>query len=182
MPDSVLLDHQEDKEVASMPETLSKSDAALPSKRKPDSLPIHPNKTQKLPASNENGVAANSSNPEDSTENNNAVVEEEDDDDDYVDDDDDEGEEESPVVDRKGKGKMIEEEDDDGDSDDDDDDDDEDDEMDGGDGDDSELDDDPLAEVDLDNILPSRTRRKSTHRPGVFIGKNHGKDDDDSDA
>ncbi|CAN7040530.1 unnamed protein product, partial [Brassica oleracea var. botrytis] len=45
--------------------------------------------------------------------------------------------------------------------------------------------DDPLAEVDLDNILPSRTRRRSI-QPGVYIsndcgGGNNNEDDDSSD-
>nr|GMC91740.1 nucleolin-like [Ipomoea batatas] len=46
-----------------------------------------------------------------------------------------------------------------------------------------DLSDDPLAEVDLDNILPSRTRRRSVH-PGVFISSAAGnpKHDGDSDA
>ncbi|KAL3731100.1 hypothetical protein ACJRO7_028037 [Eucalyptus globulus] len=46
---------------------------------------------------------------------------------------------------------------------------------------DSDLSDDPLAEVDLDNILPSRTRRR-TARPGVFIAgdRKDGGDDDRS--
>ncbi|KAG2297775.1 hypothetical protein Bca4012_008965 [Brassica carinata] len=80
----------------------------------------------------------------------------------------------------KGKGKLIEVDESD-DSDDDDDDDDEDgDEYD----DESDLSDDPLAEVDLDNILPSRTRRRSI-QPGVYIsndrGVNNNQDDDSSD-
>ena len=98
------------------------------------------------------------------------------------DEDDDDGE-----VDRKGKGisredkgkgKMIEVEESD-----DTDDDDEDDE-DGDEYDESDLSDDPLAEVDLDNILPSRTRRRSI-QPGVYISNdrsgNHEDDDDSSD-
>ncbi|KAF8104547.1 hypothetical protein N665_0171s0052 [Sinapis alba] len=73
----------------------------------------------------------------------------------------------------KGKGKLIEVDE----SDDSDDDDDEYDE--------SDLSDDPLAEVDLDNILPSRTRRRS-NQPGVYISNdrfgNHEVDDDDDDS
>ncbi|XVE84225.1 hypothetical protein DITRI_Ditri16bG0153500 [Diplodiscus trichospermus] len=106
--------------------------------------------------------------------------EEEDDDDDYEDDDDEHDEEEengNATVDRKGKGILIEEEkqssvDDDGDS--------------SGGGDESEyesdLSDDPLAEVDLDNILPSRTRRRVV-QPGVYIARDVGNngDEDDSD-
>ncbi|KAK7845505.1 hypothetical protein CFP56_009225, partial [Quercus suber] len=83
-------------------------------------------------------------------------------DEDEDDDEDSENGDEKAVVDRKGKGimradkgkgKLIEEENDD----------DEDDGSDIGsdvsDG-ESDLSDDPLAEVDLDNILPSRTRRR----------------------
>lgn len=44
----------------------------------------------------------------------------------------------------------------------------------------SDLSDDPLAEVDLDNILPSRTRRRVV-QPGAYIASNLGKEDDDSD-
>ncbi|KAJ0253330.1 hypothetical protein HA466_0110320 [Hirschfeldia incana] len=81
----------------------------------------------------------------------------------------------------KGKGKLIEfDESDDSDDDDDDDDDDED----GGEYDESDLSDDPLAEVDLDNILPSRTRRRSI-QPGVYFSNdrigNHEDDVDDDD-
>ncbi|XWS40531.1 hypothetical protein CRYUN_Cryun17cG0003000 [Craigia yunnanensis] len=50
----------------------------------------------------------------------------------------------------------------------------------------SDLSDDPLAEVDLGNILPSRTRRRVV-QPGVYIAKlvgnnADGDDSDDSDA
>ncbi|KAL0694346.1 hypothetical protein Bca4012_061526 [Brassica carinata] len=45
--------------------------------------------------------------------------------------------------------------------------------------------DDPLAEVDLDNILPSRTRRRSI-QPGVYIsndlGGGNNEDDDNDDS
>ncbi|CAN8293901.1 unnamed protein product [Cochlearia groenlandica] len=81
----------------------------------------------------------------------------------------------------KGKGKLIEFDESDDEEDDSDDDEDED----GGDEyDDSDLSDDPLAEVDLDNILPSRTRRRSI-QPGVYIsndrcGNNNNNEDDDS--
>lgn len=67
--------------------------------------------------------------------------------------------------DKKGKGKLIQESDDDSSDD-------------GGDGvesdggDSSDLSEDPLAEVDLDNILPSRTRRRSTFHPGLCLSKN----------
>lgn len=77
--------------------------------------------------------------------------------------------------DDKGKGKLIVEEEEDDDSDDD--------SSDGGsefDDGDSDLSDDPLAEVDLDNILPSRTRRKQVY-PGVYIANDVGTGDDDDD-
>ena len=76
----------------------------------------------------------------------------------------------------KGKGKLIvdEEDEDDGN----------DDSSSGGsdleDGGDSDLSDDPLAEVDLDNILPSRTRRRQV-QPGVYIANDLGNNDDDDD-
>lgn len=75
--------------------------------------------------------------------------------------------------DKKGKGKLIQESDDDDSSDDD-----------GGgggesDGNSSDLSEDPLAEVDLDNILPSRTRRRSTaFHPGVCLSKDPRKNAD----
>ncbi|CAA7039204.1 unnamed protein product [Microthlaspi erraticum] len=81
----------------------------------------------------------------------------------------------------KGKGKMIEvdESDEDDDSDDD--------EDCGDEYDESFLSDDSLAEVDLDNILPSGTRRRSI-QPGVYIANDRGGNNeagdssDDSDA
>ncbi|XP_054791035.1 ethylene receptor 3-like [Prosopis cineraria] len=78
----------------------------------------------------------------------------------------------------KGKGKLIEEDDEN-----DDDSGGDDDSSDGGvvsDG-DSDLSDDPLAEVDLNNILPSRTRRRTIH-PGEFIANDVGNDDEDDDS
>lgn len=85
------------------------------------------------------------------------------------------------VVDRKGKGKMIEESDEDdseGRVDDDDDDSSDDSGSDFSDGlDESDLEEDPLAEVDLDNILPSRTRR-SRAQPGVRISGDPDKGND----
>ncbi|GMN57427.1 hypothetical protein TIFTF001_026541 [Ficus carica] len=82
--------------------------------------------------------------------------------------------------DDKGKGKLIVEEEED----DDDDDSDDDDSSDGGGSElDSDLSDDSLAEVDLDNVLPSRTRQRPVHPPppGVFIANDLGNYDDDSD-
>ncbi|XP_050946230.1 histone H2A.Z-specific chaperone CHZ1 [Cucumis melo] len=103
---------------------------------------------------------------------------------DYEDEDDSEDDEKSSgkvaadrkgkgiMKDDKGKGKLIEEDDDD---------DDEDSSDDGSDLDseESDLSDDPLAEVDLDNILPSRTRRRMVH-PGVYFATDLANDDDDS--
>ncbi|KAL6493851.1 hypothetical protein OROGR_031760 [Orobanche gracilis] len=101
---------------------------------------------------------------------------ENDDEEDYNADEDEDGDEdvngEVEIVDKKGKGimrddkgkgKVVEDsEDDDSDSSDDSDSD----FSDGLDG--SDLEDDPLAEVDLDNILPSRTRQRQM-QPGVRI-------------
>ncbi|KAK7290547.1 hypothetical protein RIF29_05047 [Crotalaria pallida] len=124
---------------------------------------------------------------------------EDDDDDEDGNDDDDDDEDgddvEQEVVDRKGKGvmrddkgkgKLIEGEEDDSDDDDDDDDSDDDDSIGGISGDESDFSDDPLAEVDLNNILPSRTRRRAAHPGGVHIADDRGNadvagDDDDSD-
>ncbi|KAM0934833.1 hypothetical protein DsansV1_C30g0214661 [Dioscorea sansibarensis] len=83
------------------------------------------------------------------------------------------------VVDRKGKGKMVVEvkdDDDGGDSS-------SESSADGamGDEDDSDFDDDPLAEVDLDNILPSRTRRRAPPPPGAYLVTDQDGDDDDDD-
>ncbi|XP_010494708.1 PREDICTED: nucleolin-like [Camelina sativa] len=110
------------------------------------------------------------------------------DEEDEEEDDEEEDEEEvEEVVDRKGKGisredkgkgKLIEV-----DSSDDEEDDSDDDDEGFGEDDESDFSDDPLAEVDLDNILPSRTRRRSS-QPGVYISNdvsNRGEDDDSSD-
>uniref|UniRef100_A0A1J3D8D0 Histone chaperone domain-containing protein n=1 Tax=Noccaea caerulescens TaxID=107243 RepID=A0A1J3D8D0_NOCCA len=137
-----------------------------------------------------NGVAGDLGAEEEQEGGNEEEEEEEDDEDE---DEDEEEEEEDDLIEAeinrkgkgisredKGKGKMIEvdESDEDDDSDD----------EDGGDEyDESDLSDDPLAEVDLDNILPSRTRRRSI-QPGVYISNdrvgNVEADDssDDSDA
>ncbi|KAF9622422.1 hypothetical protein IFM89_031225 [Coptis chinensis] len=109
--------------------------------------------------------------------------EEEDEDDDDV--EDGEEEEEEVVVDRKGKGIMkeggdnkgkgkqvlVEEEEEESDSD----------LSDISDV--SDLSNDPLTEVDLDNILPSRTRRRVRPPPGAYeVNDLDGDDSDDSDA
>lgn len=198
-----------------MAETESPLEHALPTKRKPDltsqdqeNLPL---KSQKLQTPDETiqvkegnhsvenqtlepSVKNDSSVPESIPQNEepsidakeeDAEEEVEEEDDDFEDDNDDEEEEdedENATVDRKGKGILIEEEKDS------DDDDDDDDSSDGGNESEgeSDLSDDPLAEVDLDNILPSRTRR-GVVRPGVYIAKDagnnaEGDDSDDSDA
>ncbi|KAH7670165.1 hypothetical protein IHE45_10G007200 [Dioscorea alata] len=83
------------------------------------------------------------------------------------------------VVDRKGKGKVVVEVEDDDDGDDSS----SESTADGimGDEDDSDFDDDPLAEVDLDNILPSRTRRRAPPPPGAYLVTDQDEDDDEDD-
>ncbi|OWM71396.1 hypothetical protein CDL15_Pgr005583 [Punica granatum] len=87
------------------------------------------------------------------------------------------------LKDDKGKGKLIVGEDDDGgsDSDDSDDDDPSGSDSDVQSGSDSDWAEDPLAEVDLDNILPSRTRRKRA-QSGVVIAGDRGKTDGGNDG
>ena len=169
----------------------------LPAKRKPDPTSVDENKDEigiENGAENESGDSKKKQKSEFSADDTifPSVDEEkeieDDDEDEYItddsdsDDEDDEDEDDedsdehsngkAEVVDRKGKGilrddkgkgKVIEESD----------------------GDSSELSDDPLAEVDLDNILPSRTRGR-VHRPGVHISDDLGNkvddDRDDSDA
>ncbi|XWS30559.1 hypothetical protein CRYUN_Cryun24cG0129100 [Craigia yunnanensis] len=194
-----------------MAETQSPHEPALPTKRKADLTPQDqenlPLKSQKLQTQDETIQAKEGNHsvenqtlepsgkndscvPESISENEEpgnvaGEEEEEEDEDDYEDDDDHDDEEEdgNVSVDRKGKGILIEEE-----KDSDDDDDDDDDSSDGGNESEgeSDLSDDPLAEVDLDNILPSRTRRRVV-QPGVYIAKDvgnnaEGDDSDDSDA
>ncbi|RRT45458.1 hypothetical protein B296_00028000 [Ensete ventricosum] len=84
----------------------------------------------------------------------------------------------------KGKGIMVEEEEEEEGEDDDEDSNDSSD-VDSGDeigeegDDDSDFVDDPLAEVDLENILPSRTRRREPPPPGAYFDPVQ--DEDDSD-
>ncbi|XVF13849.1 hypothetical protein REPUB_Repub09cG0004000 [Reevesia pubescens] len=180
-----------------MGETKSPNESALPAKRKPDltsqdpeKLPLKspklqtPDETIQPNQPNHSAENNDSSIPESRPENHELGVDaqEEDDDGDYEDDEEEEEENGNAAVDRKGKGILIEEEKDS------DDDDDDDDSSDGGNESEgeSDLSDDPLAEVDLDNILPSRTRRRVL-QPGVYIAKDvgnngEGDDSDDSDA
>lgn len=82
----------------------------------------------------------------------------------------------------KGKGKMvIEEEEEDSDSDSDSDDDGLAGGVVGGEGDDSDFCDDPLAEVDLENILPSRTRRRAPQMPGAYLVNDQDAEEDEDD-
>jgi len=82
----------------------------------------------------------------------------------------------------KGKGKMVVEEEEES-SDSDSDSDESDGVIDGAgeDGDDSDFCDDPLAEVDLENILPSRTRRRAPQQPGAYLVNDQDGDDEDDD-
>ncbi|KAJ6965393.1 hypothetical protein NC652_003315 [Populus alba x Populus x berolinensis] len=149
----------------------------------------HSNKSQKIDSLANNSpiirekLTENSQTLEPSIDNLNDTVqegegededEEEDGEEEDGDYEDEEENKEEAVVDRKGKGIMIEEGDDDEDDDDGS-------ELEGGDDSEEAEEDDPLAEVDLDNILPSRTRRKVVH-PGVYIAAAADDDDDDSDA
>ncbi|KAK8479427.1 hypothetical protein V6N13_044224 [Hibiscus sabdariffa] len=190
-----------------MAETKSRQEPALPAKRKSDlTSQDHdphrnlPHKSPKLQTQDEtiqpseedyalhpsgnNDSSVSDPRPENQDPGVDSGEGEEDEDDDYEDDDDEEEEEEengSTPVDRKGKGILIEEENDSDDEEDDDDD-----SSDGGNESEgeSDLSDDPLAEVDLDNILPLRTRRRVV-RPGVHIAKevgNKGEADDNGDT
>ncbi|KAG6485592.1 histone H2A.Z-specific chaperone CHZ1-like [Zingiber officinale] len=82
----------------------------------------------------------------------------------------------------KGKGILVEEEeeeDDDSDGRDESSGGDSDDAVGGEEDDDSDFVDDPLAEIDLDNILPSRTRRREPPPPGSYFDPDQGGDDSD---
>ncbi|XP_022751835.1 glutamic acid-rich protein-like [Durio zibethinus] len=179
-----------------MADTKSLKEPALPVKRKPDVTSQDQENVPKSPKLQANDETIQAKEGNYSSENhalepsgNNEEPgidseDEEDDDDDYEDSDDEHDEEEengNAAVDRKGKGILIEEKKDNSD-------DDATDSSDGGNKSEgeSDLSDDPLAEVDLDNILPSRTRRRVVP-PGVYIAKDVGNngdggDSDDSDA
>uniref|UniRef100_A0A5B7ATQ6 Putative histone H2A.Z-specific chaperone CHZ1 n=1 Tax=Davidia involucrata TaxID=16924 RepID=A0A5B7ATQ6_DAVIN len=156
---------------------------ALPAKRKPDICSVDKDedlkKQQKLETCTDNNSSTaedkkiDEDNDEDDDEEEEDYGGADDDDDDEDEDDEDEDGDEHPNakagIDRKGKGimredkgkgKLIEESDDssDGGS-----------ESDG----DSDLSGDPLAEVDLDNILPSRTRRRAV-QPGIYLSNDLG--------
>ncbi|KAM1129935.1 hypothetical protein ACFX19_045350 [Malus domestica] len=184
-----------------MAETKDQGELTFPAKRKPDlscgDQPDCPNKTQKLEVPDHRPLAAEpqTQNPENFHNNSSAGeekiykfeasadLEDEDEEEEYDAENDYEKSNGKAEVnpkgkgimrDDKGKGKLVEEDDDDSD----------DDSSDGGsefeDG-DSDLSDDPLAEVDLDNILPSRTRRRQV-QPGVYIANDIGnEEEDDSD-
>ncbi|ONK58584.1 uncharacterized protein A4U43_C09F14570 [Asparagus officinalis] len=93
--------------------------------------------------------------------------------------DDDEDQRQKARVLEKGKGKMVIEEE--GGSDSDSDSDSDQDGVEDGDGEDSDFCDDPLAEVDLENILPSRTRRRGPQEPGAYLVNDLDGDDDEDD-
>ncbi|KAL6139378.1 hypothetical protein ACLB2K_057683 [Fragaria x ananassa] len=178
-----------------MAETKDQDESTLHAKRKSDpsceeDQADYPNKSQKLQ------LSGNTSHESSLTQDN--KVELQGNADPQVEDEEEDGEESNgkSEADRKGKGIMrddkgkgilIEEDDEDEDSSDSSS---SSSSSDGGsefeDG-DSDLSDDPLAEVDLDNILPSRTRRRQV-QPGFYIrsdnnGNNNNNDDsDDSDA
>lgn len=200
-----------------MAETNHSEEPALPAKRKPDLTPedavAYPKKNLKI----DDSVEDNNQNPEFFDHNSSVAEvkndkdgiftaaseagpkqEDENGDEEDEDDDNEDGEEgeeyngkaeadrkgKGVMRDAKGKGKLIAEEEDEDDEDSDDD------SSDGGselEDVDSDLSDDPLAEVDLDNILPSRTRRKQV-QSGVYIANdvvgndNEDDDSDDSDA
>ncbi|XWS43958.1 hypothetical protein CRYUN_Cryun15aG0003100 [Craigia yunnanensis] len=186
-----------------MADTKSPKEPALPAKRTPDltsqDQENSPLKSQKLQTKDETTQAKEGNHLAENhalqpSGNNDSLVSESrheneepgidaEGDNDCEDDDDEHDEEENgnAAVDRKGKGILIEEDKDSGDDDDAN-------SSDGGNGSEgeSELSDDPLAEVDLDNILPSRTRRR-VMQPGLYIAKDvgtngDGDDSDDSDA
>ncbi|KAF5456965.1 hypothetical protein F2P56_021110 [Juglans regia] len=191
-----------------MAEIKHQEEPTLSAKRKPDlTCDDNPKKTTKLEAPPDNNIDSSvfkeKNNFLESSEHNSSIAQEKDckfetdllaeaedeDEDDYDDEEEDEEDEDEDgedgngkvevdqrgkgiVRDDKGKGKLILEDDDD--------DDDEDDGSDISNG-ESDLSDDPLAEVDLDNILPSRTRKR-TIQPGVYIASDLGNNDDDSDG
>ncbi|GER32343.1 F13K23.8 protein [Striga asiatica] len=162
--------------------------AELPEKRRPENPEeeeLDPSKRQKIePLPEKNGIAGKisseldkNSSPEDED------VENEDDDDEDEDEDeivDQKGK--GVVIDLKGKGKMVDEDDEDDEDDDEDgsSDDSSDSDLSGDEVDGSDWEDDPLLEVDLNNILPSRTRKGGGRvNSGVrFFGNDHstGKD------
>ncbi|KAG2709932.1 hypothetical protein I3843_04G002100 [Carya illinoinensis] len=191
-----------------MAEINHQEEPTLSAKRKPDlTCEGNPKKTTKLEAPPDNNIGSSVFKEEnnflESSEHNSSTAQkkdckfetdllaeaededEDEDEDDYEDEEEDEDEEDEDsedgngnaevdqrgkgmVRDDKGKGKLILEDED------------EDDGSDISNG-ESDLSDDPLAEVDLDNILPSRTRKR-TIQPGVYIASDLGNNDDDGDG
>ncbi|CAI9763105.1 unnamed protein product [Fraxinus pennsylvanica] len=160
----------------SVDETLDKEEHEADSTKKQKLETLSHNDAFSCAGDEKNAELKQSSYPEDE--------EEDDDEEDYEgeeDDDDELSDGEEAIVNSKGKGiasddkgkgkgKLIEE----SDHDDDDSSVDYESELSGV---DSDLSDDPLAEVDLDNILPSRTRRRAA-QPGLHISndRNQGSD------
>ncbi|KAL0014632.1 hypothetical protein SO802_001701 [Lithocarpus litseifolius] len=184
------------------PHKAQKLEPPPPDTSNDSSLPLHKNHhlepsplDSSIPEQNdakfESNLLAEVEDDDDDDDDDEEEEEEYEDEDEDDDDGDSENGDEKAVVDRKGKGimrddkgkgKLIEEENDD-DDDEDDDDSDSDIGSDVSDG-ESDLSDDPLAEVDLDNILPSRTRRR-TVQPGIHIAndhRHHNKNHDDGDS
>ena len=179
------------------PHKAQKLEPPPPDTNNDSSLPLHKNHhlepsplDSSIPQQNDAKFESNLlAEVEDDDDDDDDEEEEEYEDEDEDDDEDSENGDEKAVVDRKGKGimradkgkgKLIEEENDDDEDDDDSDSDIGSDVSDG----ESDLSDDPLAEVDLDNILPSRTRRR-TVQPGIHIAndhRNHNKNHDDGDS
>ncbi|XP_004304556.1 PREDICTED: histone H2A.Z-specific chaperone CHZ1 [Fragaria vesca subsp. vesca] len=182
-----------------MAETKDQDETTLHAKRKSDpsceeDQADYPNKSQKLQLTGNNSHESSltQDNKVELQGNADPQVEDEDDEEEYEEEDGEESNGKSEadrkgkgvMRDDKGKGILIEEDDENEDSSDDS----SSSSSEGGsefeDG-DSDLSDDPLAEVDLDNILPSRTRRRQV-QPGVYIrsdnnGKSNNDDSDDSD-
>ncbi|KAL9670964.1 hypothetical protein QQ045_008527 [Rhodiola kirilowii] len=158
---------------AAMSDDVKNDECALPpSKRKPDSCLLDADdSSKKLKTEIEMPGEPLAS-----------EVEEEDDDDDQEEHSNGEAEIDRKgkgimIRDDKGKGKMVQEDESD-DEDDNDDDSSDDDDYSSDEEDDSDLSDDPLDEVDLDNILPSRTRRRAVSYSGISLGKNAAADKD----
>lgn len=170
-----------------MVEVKDHEESALHAKRKPDLNCVEDKeeedpKKQKLDISDNNSSVIEDGVDADDGESDSDEEDEVEDSGSDEDDDSEQSDGKAEAVDRKGKGilvedkgkgKLVEEEEDDDDS------------SDGAaqSDNDSDLSEDPLAEVDLDNILPTRTRRRVV-QPGVYLSKDipEEEDSDDSDA